>query len=546
LCRLLTDNHSITMFTLIRYQIALTLLLLSQLVCRAQPAPRTLETKTIPSGTERRLALVIGNKDYQHVRPLKNTLNDANDMKVALEKLGFDVTLAPNTSYQQLTAALNRFRDKLTPNTVALVYYSGHGVSYNGKNYLLPVDVSVRCLEDIEEYGISLNRILGDLTSYQVRNSFVLLDACRDLPDLQPCDKTSRGDLDGQLGLVRPTNNPKGSMVVFATREGSTADDNVGERNGLFTKYLLQHLTTPNLGIRRILDLTKRGVSEASKGRQNPGRYDELDDDFVFVQTQKQPVDLNAPPVDLPVGPAMVRVEGGTFQMGSNEGEADERPVHSVTVSSFMLGKYEVTVGEYMQFAEETNSHYPEWLEAGSKYHIETGTDAFYKDKGYTNRQSRLPIVGVSHDDAVAYCAWLRKKTGLVYRLPTEAEWEYAARGGMQSRKYSHAGSNNAGAVGWNRENSDGKPHEVGGKGANELGLYDMSGNVREWCGDWYGGYRPTSQTNPTGPGSGSSRVLRGGSWYFYPQFCRVADRNVDSPQYRDCSIGFRVLSQAQ
>ena len=237
----------------------------------------------------------------------------------------------------------------------------------------------------------------------------------------------------------------------------------------------------------------------------------------------------------------MVLIKGGTFQMGTNDGEANEKPVHSVTVSDFYLAKQEVTVKEYLAFANATNSHYPEWLESGSNYNISTGKDDHYKTIGAALQDENNPVVGISWNDAVAYCDWLSKKNGGKYRLPTEAEWEYAARGGQQSRGYTYSGSNTLGEVAWYSSNSGSKTHPVGGKKANELGLYDMSGNVWEWCSDWYGPYAAGSQTNPAGPGSGSYRVIRGGSWPSVPQLARVAYRVSIGPTYRSHDLGFRL-----
>jgi formylglycine-generating enzyme required for sulfatase activity len=152
----------------------------------------------------------------------------------------------------------------------------------------------------------------------------------------------------------------------------------------------------------------------------------------------------------------------------------------------------------------------------------------------------------VSWNDVQDFISKLNQKTGKNYRLPTEAEWEYAARGGSQSRSYKYSGSNVAGEVAWYTDNSDSKTHPVGTKRSNELGIYDMSGNVLEWCSDWDGGYSSSSQTNPVGATSGPNRVNRGGSWYYSAQDVRVPYHNRNRPVYRCHFLGFRLASSSK
>ncbi|MGD2091128.1 MAG: formylglycine-generating enzyme family protein [Candidatus Aminicenantes bacterium] len=238
--------------------------------------------------------------------------------------------------------------------------------------------------------------------------------------------------------------------------------------------------------------------------------------------------------------PLMVYIPAGEFTMGSNDGGDDEKPAHVVYLDEYRIGKYEVTIKEYMRFVNETKSNYPEWLEEGNEYNINTGSNDYYKRFVY---DENCPIVGVSLEDARAYCDWLSNKTGLNIKLPTEAQWEKASRGN-DSRKYP-----------WGDREPDETLANFGGKigkttpvgsypdGASPYGLLDMAGNVWEWCSDWYGAdyYKNAPQKNPPGPESGTDRVLRGGSWLFIAEGLRCANRNYDSPSYRFYYVGFRL-----
>ena len=211
----------------------------------------------------------------------------------------------------------------------------------------------------------------------------------------------------------------------------------------------------------------------------------------------------------------MIYVEGGIFAMGSNSGESDERPVHNVTLDSYYVGETEITQAQWRAVMGSNPSRY-------------TGD----------NR----PVERVSWHDAQAFCKKLSELTGKRYVLPTEAQWEYAARGGNQSKGYTYSGSNNIEEVAIYYYNSRNGHSNVKSKKPNELGIYDMSGNVYEWCSDWKGSYSSSSQTNPQGPTSGSYRVLRGGGWSSNASYCRVADRNSNGPSGTESYYGFRVV----
>lgn len=215
----------------------------------------------------------------------------------------------------------------------------------------------------------------------------------------------------------------------------------------------------------------------------------------------------------------MIRVEGGRFQMGASEKDtdaySDEKPQHWVNLSDYYMGETVVT-------------------QALWKAVMGTNPSAF---KGDNNN----PVEQVSWNDCQEFIKKLNEKTGQTFRLPTEAEWEYAARGGNKSKGYKYAGSSHAEEVAWFEDNSGKKTHPVEGKKPNELGLFDMSGNVCEWCQDWYGDYSNSEQTNPNGALSGSARVYRGGSWYSGTLRCRVSDRNGCAPSDTHYDFGFRL-----
>ena len=225
-------------------------------------------------------------------------------------------------------------------------------------------------------------------------------------------------------------------------------------------------------------------------------------------------------PVKNGINIEMVKVEAGTFMMGAtSEMENpydDEKPVHQVTLTNdYYIGKYEVTQAIWQAVMSSKPSYF----------------------KG-----NNLPIEKVSWNDCQDFISKLNNMTGRKFRLPTEAEWEYAARGGKKSRGYQYSGSSNISVVAWYDGNSGSKTHPVGKKHANELGIYDMSGNVYEWCLDWKGSYSSSSQTNPTGATSGSYRVRRGGGWRYSAGSCRSSYRASCPPDYRGNGLGLRLV----
>ena len=249
--------------------------------------------------------------------------------------------------------------------------------------------------------------------------------------------------------------------------------------------------------------------------------------------------------------PKMIYVEGGTFRMGNDIGNADERPVHEVTLNSFYIGEFEVTYKEFKRFVDATG--YVTDAEQTDTFRLKHNLPPRNVNNGSwtINPNGRpvpltdtmKPVGNISWFDAVAYCNWLSKETGKQFRLPTEAEWEYAARGGVKSKGYTYAGSNNLDEVAWYIGNSSAQRRIVGQKLPNELGIYDMAGNAREWCSDWYGEsyYKISPAGNPQGPDNGKNRVIRGGSWGSEAGRMRVTYRNEEYPYNAALDFGFRL-----
>ena len=220
-----------------------------------------------------------------------------------------------------------------------------------------------------------------------------------------------------------------------------------------------------------------------------------------------------------PQNPNMVFVKGGSFIMGN--GAEDKKWAHAETVADFSMSRYEVTVGEYKTFCTATGRAMPE--------------------TPYWGWNDQHPMVNVSYNDAIAYCQWLSKTLGVTYRLPTEAEWEFAANGGTQSKGYTYAGSNDINQVAWYYKNANYQMQAVGQKKPNELGLFDMTGNAWEWCSDWYVGTSVAGKIT-----EGSHRVLKGGSSMSFETNSTNIQRNYRATNRAIYSAGFRLVTTAK
>ena len=263
----------------------------------------------------------------------------------------------------------------------------------------------------------------------------------------------------------------------------------------------------------------ERGIELATKERKS-----DMLTAFRRLQGELSKIEEPAEkPIDISVGKEtfrMVKVKGGVFTMGATSEQGDkayikEFPVHNVLLDDYYIGETVVPQGLWNAVMRENPSRF---------------------------NGDNLPVERVSWEDAQEFVKRLNHMTGRTFRLPTEAEWEYAARGGKKSQGYKYSGSDNLDEVAWFDDNSGGKTHSVKGKKANELGLYDMSGNVWEWCQDWYGGYSGDAQSNPQGSSSGAERVRRGGGWRSLTRSCRVSSRSSYAPAHPYNGLGFRLV----
>ncbi len=248
----------------------------------------------------------------------------------------------------------------------------------------------------------------------------------------------------------------------------------------------------------------------------------------------------------------LVHVEGGSFSMGSDFGKDEEAPAHTVTVKGFYIGKYEVSVAQFRSFVDATNyittaeTEGYGFLFTPSGKGNRKGINWKYNASGvlHTEEDDNEPVSFLSWFDALRFCEWMSEKTGKHYRLPTEAEWEFAAKGGSKSKNTVYSGSSDIEEVGWYKGNSGWQMHKVGMKKANELGIYDMTGSMLEFCSDWFepNYYKYSEKENPKGPKEGKEKVTRGGAIHNDAKDCRNTDRHWDEPYLRCNLNGFRVV----
>jgi formylglycine-generating enzyme required for sulfatase activity len=520
----------------------------------AAEAARGAARVAVAANPSRKVALVIGNARYRQ-QPLANPVIDANSISGSLKELGFEVVTLTDVDRTQMVRALEIFKARLPGSAAGLVYFAGHGIQIDGRNYLLPVDVDMGSEDQVKYNTIRLDDVLDTLATGAPAVKIVILDACRN----NPFERT-RG---GGGGLAAVTDAPEGTLVAFATAPGKLALDGKPGENGLYTSHLLKALQRPGLAIEEVFKATRVSVARESNGRQLPWESTSLVGRLVLrpgvsadaaatvvadaasstgiavrgFERRRRPerVEPGASFRDCDRCPEMVVVPAGSFRMGSPAGEAERRanegPQREVAISrQFAVGRYEVTFEEWEACL------------------LDGGCDRWPADQGWG--RGRRPVIDVSWEDANRYAAWLTRVTGRAYRLLSETEWEYTARAGtFTARPWGdELGKNNGNCAGCGNPDASWRTSPAGSFKANPWNVADALGNVWEWVADCYNpgySYLPIDGRAWL-TGDCALRMLRGGSFLTAARGVRSAARGYYPVQRRDINIGFRVATTVE
>jgi formylglycine-generating enzyme required for sulfatase activity len=545
------------MNTRLRYLLFLVFATMSAVVAASA------QQRNPPPATEARIALVIGNANYLD-SPLSQPTKNARALADELKRNGFEVEVRENLSKEEMQRAIEAFKDKIKPGAAALFFFSGYGLQANRQSYILPVNAQIWAEGDIRRDGFSIESILADMNIKGARVKLMVIDASR----RNPFERRFRP---GSAGLAA-IDAPEGTLVLFAAAPGKLIGDSESD-NSLFVGELVKELRSPGLTAEEIFSRTRIGVSRASNGDQVPWVSSSLIEDFFFTRgtdrvasptpaqpearpARPAPAEPRAAPAPLPPQrdaaippplsdarrtgtkpgdvfrdctdcPEVVVVPAGDFSMGSNDFDV-EKPEHRVTIAKpFAIGRREVSFDEWDQCVAA----------GGCKHRPD--------DRGQ-GRGAR-PVTDVSWIDAKAYVTWLAQKTGQKYRLPSEAEWEYAARGGT---KTSYWWGKDLGSRSANCRDCGGNPGTQtvasGTFAANPFGLFDTAGNAAEWVEDcWNDSYRGAPNNGTAWiTGQCRQRVLRGGSFDSQARYVRSASRFRYDADVRYYANGFRVLRE--
>jgi formylglycine-generating enzyme required for sulfatase activity len=545
-----------------------------------------------PVAAEPRVALVIGNSNYgAGFSSLPNPKNDAKLIEKALKSAGFDVQTVIDADQKRMKRALSDFGAKLAglgKDTVGLFYYAGHGVQVNGANYLIPVGADIQKEADVDIEAVNADGVLQQMEFAGNRMNIIILDACRN----NPLPGTKRS---ADKGLAR-MEAPKGSFLAYSTAPGGTAADGKGS-NSPYSVALAKAIESDRVPLEQLFRNVRVNVMNETGEEQVPWDASSLTGEFYFKRPdgsapaqqtaalapapapQPQPAaqsggDASRTPEpavapgkifkdNCPNCPDLVAIPAGKFKMGSDP-DADldrkeERPTHDVTIAKpFALMTKEVTRDQFAAFAKETNRE----IDTGCQ--VNDGGNGKWRDEGTfldpgIKQQGNHPVVCVSQTDAADYAEWLSQLTGKNYRLPTEAEWEYAARSTKKTAWPWGNDVSNSGCKAVNAMDTSGHKEwpindpmpcddgfvttaPVGSFPANAWGLYDMLGNAWEMVSDcWHDTYDGAPKDGSSwNSDSCEAHPIRGGAWLENPWDTRFAAR-WKGEDAKDAATGFRL-----
>jgi formylglycine-generating enzyme required for sulfatase activity len=537
-----------------------------------------------------RVALIIGNANYPDANtPLGTTVRDARTLADEFKRLDFEVDIQENAGKEEMKRAIDAFNAKIRNGSEALFYFSGFGLQVGRRTYLVPVNAQIWSESDVSRDGVSVDDLLADMHRKGAKVKIVLVDAAR----RNPFERRFRAS---PLGLA-PLGAPEGTLALFSAAPGAVANDREGtNQNSILVTELIKELRSPNQTAEQAFNRTRIGVARASSNEIVPWIASSLLEEFYFrgsaaaapapapapappapvAQPAPAPAPAPAPvarpaPPPAPVAqpapppppapgaqapapapaaqpqaasttparfdpgqvfrdcadcPEMVVVPAGSFQMGGRQ--EYEKPAHRVQIDkAFAIGRFEITFAEWLQCATSGPcNHRP-------------------ADRGW-GRDNR-PVINISWVDAKAYATWLSQRTGRTYRLPSEAEWEYAARGNSRTPYWwgQDVGSRNANCNDCNTGQAP-RTLPVGSFKPNPFGLFDTAGNVAEWVEDcWNDNYRgaPTDGS-PRLTGQCRLRVLRGGAFDSQASYTASEARFRYDYDVRYSSNGFRLVRE--
>jgi formylglycine-generating enzyme required for sulfatase activity len=579
----------------------LSLIIISLIACESTPTRSPDNNDPPPDAinvhhTGKKIALVIGNWAYRF-KPLNNPQNDAREMAQLLRQLDFEVIHKENLGFEQMQDEVIKFKVRLKDKgQVGLFYFAGHGLEIQKENYLLPTDLRKPETELVKEKPIRAQWVVNVMQHSGSKVNIVILDACRKFPRPDFRDPSEKEGLAAMSAA-------KGTIIGFATGSNQTASDGKKGTNGLYTGHLLKFMRQPGLSIEEVFKKTRQKVAWETRHKEEqqvPWVSNSLIGDFCLVSCAKpksnqekilqaqleqerrkfekerrekaalqaelealknQPIQPSQSNEFVPskvfrdrladgsLGPEMVWIPAGSFRMGGIQsgGDSDEQPVHQVSVGRFAMGRYEVTVGEFRRFVKAT----------GYKTDAEKGGGCVSWSQGWKwikganwrspgfSQSDKHPVTCVSWNDGVAYAEWLSQQTGKTYRLLTEAEWEYAARAGSETKYWwgNEIGSNNANC--WNSSCKDRFEYTapVGSFASNPFKLYDMLGNLWEWtCSQYENKYAGQERQCDKNVNKNSILSVRGGSWDFDGARVRSAARNDGWPADRHDGVRVSLL----